>query len=513
MKESLRQSMACLHTWAGLLFGWLLFVIFVTGTSAVFRQEITRWMQPEVAASAASRPQMIENAARWLAREAKDTADWTITLPGNRGAAIELFWSNADGGFEQAQLDPGGNRITARETRGGEFLYRFHFELYGVSWLWGRWTVGIAAMLMLVAILSGVITHKKIFADFFMMRLRKGQRSWLDAHNVTGVLVLPFHIMITYTGLMTMATMYMPWGMVANYADPQKFYDAVYPYPSPPEKSGEARPLAPIAPMAAAAESTLGQEIGSARILNAGDKTAQVILRGSAEDRLSARATSITFDGVTGREIAREAPRQAAAQTESVMLGLHTARFAQPVLRWLYFISGLGGCAMTATGLILWTVKRRAKLPDPAHPHFGFRLVEKLNVATIAGFPASVAVYFLANRLIPAEQAGRGRWEVNSLFIAWGVAALWAFARPARRGWTELLTLAAALFALVPLVSWIETGRTLPQSLSEGDGVFVGFELTMFALAAVFAYAARKAGRHRLAATPARVRRREAVAA
>ena len=34
MKEGLRQSMAWLHTWTGLLLGWLLFAMFATGTAA-----------------------------------------------------------------------------------------------------------------------------------------------------------------------------------------------------------------------------------------------------------------------------------------------------------------------------------------------------------------------------------------------------------------------------------------------------------------------------------------------
>lgn len=50
MKEGFRQAMAWLHTWAGLIFGWLLFAIFLTGTLAYFKDEITHWMQPEVQA-------------------------------------------------------------------------------------------------------------------------------------------------------------------------------------------------------------------------------------------------------------------------------------------------------------------------------------------------------------------------------------------------------------------------------------------------------------------------------
>ena len=102
-------------------------------------------------------------------------------------------------------------------------------------------------MAMLIAILSGIVTHKKILADFFLLRFGKGQRSWLDAHNASSVLFLPFILMITYTGLVSLATHYMPWGIAANYADEGKFFDATSPWPVPGEKTGAA-PLAPIGP-------------------------------------------------------------------------------------------------------------------------------------------------------------------------------------------------------------------------------------------------------------------------
>jgi uncharacterized iron-regulated membrane protein len=92
------------------------------------------------------------------------------------------------------------------------------------------------------------------------------------------------------------------------------------------------------------------------------------------------------------------------------MIGLHAGRYAKSLLRWLYFVSGLGGAIMVATGLVLWTVKRRNRLADPLAPHFGFRLVERLNIAFIAGLPAGIAVYFLANRLLPPRLAQRADW-------------------------------------------------------------------------------------------------------
>ncbi len=48
MKENFRQSMAWLHTWLGLLFGWLLYFMFVTGTAGYLDTEIDRWMRPEL---------------------------------------------------------------------------------------------------------------------------------------------------------------------------------------------------------------------------------------------------------------------------------------------------------------------------------------------------------------------------------------------------------------------------------------------------------------------------------
>jgi len=43
------------------------------------------------------------------------------------------------------------------------------------------------------------------------------------------------------------------------------------------------------------------------------------------------------------------------------MLGLHEGLFAGPLLRALYVLSGLLGAAMIATGLVLWSVKRRQR--------------------------------------------------------------------------------------------------------------------------------------------------------
>ena len=76
MKGGFRQSMAWLHTWTGLLLGWLLFAIFVTGTSAYFQEEITRWMTPEVRSVPADPASGFVAATEWLKANADAATAW-----------------------------------------------------------------------------------------------------------------------------------------------------------------------------------------------------------------------------------------------------------------------------------------------------------------------------------------------------------------------------------------------------------------------------------------------------
>ena len=85
MKEGFRQAMAWLHTWAGLIFGWLLFAIFLTGTLAYFKDEITHWMQPEVQAHPLDAARSLAAAQTYLQQAvAKLSSRVCVSLPEKR---------------------------------------------------------------------------------------------------------------------------------------------------------------------------------------------------------------------------------------------------------------------------------------------------------------------------------------------------------------------------------------------------------------------------------------------
>jgi hypothetical protein len=178
-----------------------------------------------------------------------------------------------------------------------------------------------------------------------------------------------------------------------------------------------------------------------------------------------------------------------------VFYALHLGRFSDVVTRWLYFFVSAMGTAMVGTGLVMWTVKRREKLPDPERPYLGFRLVERLNIASIAGLSIAMASFLWANRLLPHALADRAHWEIHVFFIVWALALLHALVRPAKAAWVEQLSAAAMLLFLLPLLNALTTQRPLWHSLATGDWVFAGIDIMCWVLAALHAVLAVRTAR------------------
>lgn len=522
--QGLRQSMAWLHTWSGLLVCWVLFLVFCSGTASYVKDEISLWMRPELHASLNEKTSPAQAASRayaYLQREAPHAERWFLTLPDARNPAISLFWvrpaTSEDAGkpararLVSRTLDPasGAPIPGARETRGGEFLYRLHFDLHYMPAIWGRWIIGFCTMFMLVAIISGVITHRRIFADFFTFRTRRGQRSWLDAHNAVAVLALPFHLMITYTGLVTLLFLYMPWGIQAVYQGDEKAFNAELATRAPRVKpSKESAPLAPIEPMLTQAV-THWQGMPPQRITvdQPNRANAVVSITRDAGRNINTAAPTMVFAGATGALQASLGDAQGPANvTRGTMVGLHVAHFAPPLLRALFFASGLAGALMVATGALLWAVKTRQShariIAQTGRTPFGLRLVEALNLGAIAGLPIAFGAYFWANRLLPIDLAQRPDAEIQAFFGAWALAALLAQWRPTRAMWRVLLAAGAVLLVGVPVLNALTTSTHLGVTLVHGPVVLAGFDLTVLALGIALGAAAWMLGKH--AAAPVR---------
>ncbi|WP_028240985.1 PepSY-associated TM helix domain-containing protein [Stutzerimonas azotifigens] len=509
-QRSLTQSMSWLHTWAGLLLGWALFAIFLTGTLAVFDKEIDWWMQPELSDRGLGQAQAAEVAQRWLEREKPQASGWNIGLPTERAPQLSVSSGEQRRG-ERTQLDPAtGEALPVRETVGGNFFFHFHYTLH-LPRMIGIWVVGFAAMAMLVAIISGVIIHKKIFKDFFTFRPAKGQRSWLDGHNASAVLLLPFHLMITYSGLAIFSAIYMPAAVDALYdGDRQAMFRESRPGAEQAQQAGGgarragaeqgqprgrgegARPQAPAAELLPLAgfiergEAHYGEGmVAGLSVSNPGRADARVTVRPLLGSRIElTKGEGMVFDGVSGRLLDAPEPSRPSLLTQRVIAGLHFAQFGGYPMRWLYFLCGLVSCVMIASGLVLYTVKKRRQVKaDSSEGRAFLRLVESLNVAAVAGLSLACAALLWGNRLLPAELAGREFWELRLFFGVWLLSLAHARLRAPLQAWREQLFVAAALGVALPLLD-------LLLAPGAADRARLGLDVTALLLGATLAWVA-----------------------
>lgn len=506
-----RQSNSWIHTWSSLPLIWLLYLIFLTGTLSFFRAELDYWLQPELhSAGQASEDQALERALGFLAGNAADARHWRIELPGQRNPVMEVNWFEADepitrGGGQSRQLDPiSGEVLEGRETWFAHFLYRMHFDLYGIPREVARWIVGIATMAMLIGLITGIVTHKKILKEFFTFRPHKGQRSWNDAHNATGVLVLPFHLMITLSGLFLLMYLLVPWGVNSMFDGDFRAYMESAGGRGGPERE-QVLPTGDLAVGAGLpalvrslqAQSSLRWPQGVDRIEvddPAGNAVIELRERGAGSLLGRGRGEELIYQSESGQlTLVEPADPGVARATYNVLAGLHLLRFAGPLQRWLYFLCGLAGTVMVATGAILWVVKRSRK--KGSETHRGIRLVRYLNLSTLVGLPLAIVAGLWANRLVPVDVVDRSQWEIRIFFLAWLLSFVHPLFRPRSRAWTEQCQAFAVLALALPLYNVMLGASGLPAALMRGDWILMSTDLVLITLAVVSLIIARMLSR------------------
>ncbi|MGG2396649.1 PepSY-associated TM helix domain-containing protein [Pseudomonas sp. SH1-B] len=470
---SLRQSMAGLHTWGGLLPSWLLFVILFSGTVACFDKELERWMRP-----ALHQPQTATLSAEqlrgWLnANVADELHAFWLRPPSERTPFWQLAWEvEGNERIERRAFAPHSLQPLP-ETQGGDFFFKLHYELHGG--MPGRYLVGLAGMFMLVALISGVIIHRRIFKDFFTLRpAANGQRAWLDAHNLLGVTGLPFHLVLAYTGVVIFVASYMPAGVqVAYKSDIAHFFSEVMGgYHREELKRPAPAPVSLDLLSEQARAHWQGGELGWISVHHPEDASAVVEIRRADRSHIASPADTLTYDAGSG-ELLHEQRAPAGYKTYLWLAGLHMAQFGGALVRGLYLLLGLAGCAMLVAGSRVWLSKRMAR------GGAAIGLVRALNGAVFAGLPLASLALLWGNRLLPEQMAARASTEAWVFTVSWVLLAFWAVWQRHRPSLLrQQLILGALLAAGLPLLAL----TTMPQgnllaSLARGDWALAGIDL------------------------------------
>lgn len=486
INKTFTRSMSELHTWGGLVFGWLLFAIFLTGTLAIFQAELTHWMKPDFRASQVLPGQALAMADKKLRQVAPQVDAWTIRLPQKRYPLLDVSWKNGKTTLERP-LDPlTGTVLKERQTEGGHFFTDFHSELH--SGKAGLWLVSAASLVLLAALVSGIVIRKQVFKDFFLLRWR---RTWLGAHLMTGVFTLPFVLLITYTGLVLTFMEVMPVATHLLYENKAQLWTEVG-LLSNQRRANVPGALLPLEQLLPLAEEQLGRgTIAYVLVKNPGDQQAVVTFIRNIDDRIAAVGDRASFNGVTGELIDIHNKWDPYVYTVRSLAGLHVARFGGYVVAWLYFLSGLMGCVMIAAGLIFFTVKRRSRYRSSSKSaQYTYRAVEALNTTAVTGIMIACAAYLWANRLLPFAMRERAGAEITVFFSVWLIMLAHACWRSPLRAWVEQLSIAAGLCIGLPIVNGLTTRVGLFPAIARNDWMTVGVDLTAIVLGTLLAVTA-----------------------
>jgi len=538
--------MAWLHTWFGLVLGYVLIVVFFFGSLSVFDREIDRWALPETRFAPQPMPsfdrmlspifkQMKPEPAELEAARARvggslpaelAVMNWAVYTT-HRDPVLAMYAEFAvpnnpndpdDHVHGHVTIDPRNGRLLGDDQLkvGSEFFYPMHISLH-VTWKdLGYWIVGLAALAMLAALVSGLVIHRRIFREFFTLRPRKHvQRSTLDLHNLTGVVALPFHFFFALTGLTIFAGIYLP--VSETMLKPQAQAAAVHEAKAkglPFKPAGVAAPLASVDAMVLEAKRRwaargMAGEVGYLYVNHVGDRNSYVSLYRAGSDRVTLVGQPIHFEGTTGRVLYEEPPSSAVASVNDFLTGLHLQHFEHWLLRWFYVFGGLTGCVCIATGFIFFVEKRKRQHAQAGVS--GARWVDAFAVTSVTGMLIATLAMLIANRVLPIELAQRGDWQKASF---WGVWLL-TFAHAAARGamprmtrlspaWREQCLAVAALAPAAVILNWVTTGDHLLKTLAEGYWPVAGLDLALLAVGSIAAGAAVRLRRgERAVAAPA----------
>ena len=543
MFPNFRQSMAWLHTWFGLVLGYVLMVCFFFGSVSVFDREIDRWALPDTRFEPQPMPSFDAVLAPAFARLEASPAEYAANIAVMHDPAkgpqtprlalpVDEYWAYTThrdpvlaigAGFRvplpldttaenhihgSATMDPRTGALVPSDQLkiGSQWFYPMHYSL---NWDWknlGIFTVGLAGLVMLSALVTGVIMHRKFFREFFTFRPQKStQRSLLDMHNLTGVVALPFHFFFAFTGLLIFAgSYYFPVSQfqLKGLHDQHEVVEARH-TGLPHARAGIAAPLASVDAMVAearrrwAARDMAGQ-VGFLQLHHLGDANGYVSIYRAGSDRVALVGEGIHFKASTGAVLHEDPARTAVSSTNEFLTGLHLQHFEHWLLRWLYVVGGLLGCVCIATGFIFFVEKRKQKHAQSASQ--GSRVVDGLAVTAVTGMVMAAIGMLVVNRLLPADLTGKGDWEKLAFWGLWLLAMGHAFWRSgpvaqARMSpaWREQCWTIAVLAVAAVLLNGMTTGHHLLRTLFiQPYWPVAGVDLSLLVSAGLAVVAARK---------------------
>jgi uncharacterized iron-regulated membrane protein len=470
LKKDETKAMVAVHGWSGILLGLLLYAVVLTGTAAVFAEEIGAWSAGHVTAqSAFEKP--IDATVRRLAAMTPAQYHEGVNLfeIGDHGLGAFFHRHETDakgvpverGIYYQLSGDGRIDRTlhgTIDEVFGprnddalSHFLVDTHVRLH-VPNPWGLLLTGIVGLAMLVAAISGLLIHRHLFKDIFTLRTRANPvLADRDRHSVAGTWSLPFAFLLAFTGsfFSFFGTIGVPVvAMAAFGGDVQALSNAVFGNPGKPDPRPAA--IGNLDRIAADSIRRAGEAPTFLAIENFGRADAKITSYHNPRSG-DIEPVSLLYDGATATFV-RAKPavgtRPSVGGTLTGIMGpLHFGNFAGMLSKAIWFGLGFAMCYVTFTGMRLWIVRRKTEAQS-------FAWLER--TLTVVGFGLPFGLTISAAAFLVSMPVGSAvYWTTTAFLIASAFAILAGLLAPSNallvtmiKGATGLAILALPLLRL-----------------------------------------------------------------
>jgi len=472
-----------IHSWTGLLTGWLLFAVCLTGTLVVYKFPLRALSNPEVA-RISGLDRIGPDGALAAFRTAVPAAQpRVLAFPSDIYSIHQysIVAETAEQGEKRYWVDPETGVVRPElQSDFADFVQRLHAGLFmGQK---GRWIVGALGLTMFASIVAGLWFHlPQLKRDLFHLRLGSHRRkAWADLHKFGGVWALPFHVVIALTGAWLGLESLI--GIRASDSSPVEIVG-----------EGPGRPL-PITEILRRAHEIRPDMKPSHVNTSLGTAGSTIRVQGDLPGhRLVQRGqTMLVFDADSGRLVQTidRTQQGVGRRILAMMRPLHYGYFMPPVGEIAYFLLGAISTILAASGMFIWAERDRRKR-HPRDPAAVTRM-ERANAGVMGGLLgalAAIAVLHGVARAWNVEMFGlvdgfsfRGSQDLLSgrplapelwLFLAcWAGLGLLLFRMDPLRAWRLVLaTTGIALIALTALTLTPVWGTQLLFSgFSEGAG-------------------------------------------
>lgn len=484
MKRDALKALTNAHAWVGLIISTILFIIFFAGSLSLFREDIISWERdPYFTVSDDVQNFSIDAIISQVTEEynVHTHGYFILQRPTVEQPSSNLYFEeeiatqgnldNEKGGQQEDHIDkhlvisPDGKILgDGNAFDWGNFLYQLHYNLHIPEV--GLYFVGVVTLFFFVALLSGVVIHwRKIISKFFQYRKDGKKDKLLDAHNLIGVMGLPFHIMYAFSGLVfNLLIVYQVSYAVALYGgDQAKLFKAAGVVDVHIEETNITVPVQGIDKLYLTAKESLGEvDITRISIDHFGDESASVTFRGDDKTQFSTRK-EVTYHIASGRELylTNNNYDNDIRGGLAVIASLHFGDFAGYSLRILFFILGIGTCYIILTGNLMW-LQKRANLRSEKQNKFGIQLVKAMTTGGFIGTVFATAVGFICARLLPLDLLNRSDIIGQIFFACLAVSLITSLLIKAQQQFSAIfLKVTALALALIPVLDWL----ILPQKI------------------------------------------------